>query len=108
MKHYLESLQKLKNYDLKAIAPGHGELMQEPQRVAEWIVKHRLEREKKVSDALKEDGEGTPDTLVNKVYDDVDSSLFPIAKWSLEAHLLKLTDDGLVVKEKDKFLWNEN
>ena len=107
MKHYIESLQKLKNYDLKTIAPGHGELMQEPQKVAEWIVKHRLEREKKVSHALKEDGEGTPDTLVNKVYDDVDSSLFPIAKWSLEAHLLKLTDDGLAIREKDKFLWYE-
>jgi glyoxylase-like metal-dependent hydrolase (beta-lactamase superfamily II) len=105
MKHYIQSLEKLKNYDLKTIAPGHGELMKDPQLVAEWIVKHRLEREKKVSDALREAGEGTPDSLVNKVYDDVDSSLFPIAKWSLQAHLLKLADDGVVTMEKDSFTW---
>ena len=108
MKHYIESLEKLKNYDLKTIAPGHGETMKEPQLVAEWIVKHRLEREKKVSDALREAGEGTPDTLVNKVYDDVDSSLFPIAKWSLQAHLLKLADDGVATMEKDSFIWKKN
>jgi hydroxyacylglutathione hydrolase len=82
--------------------------MKEPQLVAEWIVKHRLEREKKVSDALKEAGEGTPDTLVNKVYDDVDPSLFPIAKWSLQAHLLKLADDGIATIEKDGFIWKGN
>jgi|TARA_B110000881_G_scaffold200665_1_gene199195 glyoxylase-like metal-dependent hydrolase (beta-lactamase superfamily II) len=105
MKHYIQSLEKLKNYDLKTIAPGHGELMKDPQLVAEWIIKHRLEREKKVSDALREAGEGTPDSLVNKVYDDVDSSLFPIAKWSLQAHLLKLADDGVVTMEKDSFTW---
>jgi glyoxylase-like metal-dependent hydrolase (beta-lactamase superfamily II) len=108
MKHYIQSLEKLKNYDLKTIAPGHGETMKDPQLVAEWIVKHRLEREKKVSDALREAGEGTPDSLVNKVYDDVDSSLFPIAKWSLKAHLLKLADDGVATMEKDGFIWKDN
>ena len=108
MKHYIESLEKLKNYDLRTIAPGHGETMKDPQLVAEWIVKHRLEREEKVSNALKEAGEGTPDTLVDKVYDDVDPSLFPIAKWSLQAHLLKLADDGIVIMEKDGFIWKGN
>ena len=108
MKHYIQSLEKLKNYDLKTIAPGHGETMKDPQLVAEWIVKHRLEREEKVSNALKEAGEGTPDTLVDKVYDDVDPSLFPIAKWSLQAHLLKLADDGIVIMEKDGFIWKGN
>ena len=108
MKHYIESLEKLKNYDLRTIAPGHGETMKDPQLVAEWIVNHRLEREEKVSNALKEAGEGTPDTLVDKVYDDVDPSLFPIAKWSLQAHLLKLADDGIVIMEKDGFIWKGN
>ena len=108
MKHYIQSLEKLKNYDLRTIAPGHGETMKDPQLVAEWIVKHRLEREEKVSNALKEAGEGTPDTLVDKVYDDVDPSLFPIAKWSLQAHLLKLADDGIVIMEKDGFIWKGN
>lgn len=105
MKHYIESLEKLKNYDLKSIAPGHGEVMKEPQLVAEWIIKHRLEREEKVADALRKAGKGSPDSLVEDVYNDVDPSLFPIAKWSLQAHLLKLADDGKAIQEGENFTW---
>lgn len=105
MKHYIESLEKLKNYDLKSIAPGHGEVMKEPQLVAEWIIKHRLEREEKVADALRKAGKGSSDSLVEAVYNDVDPSLFPIAKWSLQAHLLKLADDGKAIQEGENFTW---
>ena len=105
MKHYIESLEKLKNYDLKSIAPGHGEVMKEPQLVAEWIIKHRLEREEKVADALRKAGKGSSDSLVEDVYNDVDPSLFPIAKWSLQAHLLKLADDGKAIQEGENFTW---
>ena len=89
MKQYIQSLEKLKDYDIEKIAPGHGELLENPHEVADWIINHRLEREKKVFQALQEATKGTPDTLVEKVYDDVDSSLFPIAKASLLAHLIK-------------------
>ncbi|GIR88433.1 MAG: hypothetical protein CM15mP86_18920 [Gammaproteobacteria bacterium] len=54
MKQYIHSLEKLKNYDIEKIAPGHGELLDNPHEVAEWIISHRLEREKKVFHALKE------------------------------------------------------
>ncbi|GIT61839.1 MAG: hypothetical protein Ct9H300mP20_16660 [Gammaproteobacteria bacterium] len=62
-------------------------------RVSEWIIKHRLEREEKVIEAIKEVTKGNPDTLVEQVYSDVDAALFPIAKWSLEAHLIKLQNE---------------
>jgi hypothetical protein len=42
---------------------------------------------------------------VEAVYDDVDVSLFPIAKWSLEAHLIKLLNDDRVTKEGNQFIW---
>lgn len=105
MKHYIESLEKLKNYNLQSIAPGHGEIMKEPQLVAEWIIKHRLDREEKVADALKKAGKGNPDSLVDNVYDDVDASLFPIAKWSLQAHLLKLAEEGRAKQDGENFIW---
>ena len=108
MKHYIESLEKLKNYNLQSIAPGHGEIMKEPQLVAEWIIKHRLDREEKVADALKKAGKGNPDSLVNNVYDDVDASLFPIAKWSLQAHLLKLAEEGRAKQDGENFIWEAN
>jgi len=69
------------------------------------IVQHRLEREEKVIEAIKEAKTGNPDSLVEAVYDDVDVSLFPIAKWSLEAHLIKLLNDDRVTKEGNQFIW---
>ena len=93
MKHYLDSLEKLKSFNLTKIAPGHGEVLDKPHEVAEWIINHRLQREEKVASALKEATKGNPESLVSKVYDDVDSSLFPIAKASLLAHLIKLEEE---------------
>ena len=108
MQDYLDSLNKLKQYDLENIAPGHGELLPNPHSVAEWIIQHRLEREEKVIEAIKEATQGNPDTLVEKVYSDVDAVLFPIAKWSLEAHLIKLQNEKRVVREGNQFIWKDN
>ena len=105
MKHYLDSLEKLKSFNLTKIAPGHGEVLDKPHEVTEWIINHRLQREEKVASALKEATKGNPESLVSKVYDDVDSSLFPIAKASLLAHLIKLEEDNLASKEGDVFIW---
>ena len=103
MKQYIQSLEKLKDYDIEKIAPGHGELLENPHEVADWIINHRLEREKKVFQALQEATKGTPDSLVEKVYDDVDSSLFPIAKASLLAHLIKLEEDQLIHSSGEEY-----
>ena len=46
-----------------------------------------------------------PDTLVKDVYSDVDPILHPIAKWSLEAHLIKLINDGVVKRTNNKFIY---
>ena len=109
MKQYIQYLEKLKDYDIEKIAPGHGELLENPHEVADWIINHRLEREKKVFQALQKATKGTPDTLVEKVYDDVDSSLFPIAKASLLAHLIKLEEDQLIYSSGEEyFIENTN
>jgi glyoxylase-like metal-dependent hydrolase (beta-lactamase superfamily II) len=105
MKQYIQSLEKLKEYDIEKIAPGHGEVLESPHQVAEWIINHRLAREEKVFAALKEVSRGTPDSLVEKVYDDVDPSLFPIAKASLLAHLIKLEEDEVITKEGEDYVW---
>jgi len=105
MKQYLDSLEKLKQFKLSKIAPGHGEVLDSPYEVAEWIINHRLQREEKVATALKEATKGNPESLVSRVYDDVDSSLFPIAKASLLAHLIKLEEDNVASKEGDDYVW---
>ena len=105
MQEYIDSLLKLKKYDLNKIAPGHGELMDDPYATVEWIIQHRIERESKVIEALQLQKSGDLDTLVKDVYSDVDPMLHPIAKWSLESHLIKLINDGVVKKTNNKFIY---
>jgi len=105
MQDYIDSLAKLKEYDLNKIAPGHGELIDEPYAVVDWIIKHRFERESKVIDVLKQHNSGDLNTLVKDIYADVDSMLHPVAKWSLESHLVKLMDEGVVTRKNDKFFY---
>jgi hypothetical protein len=83
----------LKTLPLVTLAPGHGELMPEPFAVIDGIVRHRLAREAKVAPALAA-GAGTLDDLLPRAYDDVPSSLHPMARYSLWAHLLKLARES--------------
>ena len=94
MTHYLQSLQRVKDLRCTALAPGHGELIHDPDRLIDWIIQHRLLREAKVSAALAGNPHLTARELVPYVYKDVDKKLYGWAERSLLAHLLKLADDG--------------
>jgi len=90
MHSYLTSLDNLRQYDIEAIAPGHGDVLHNPNEVIDWIIDHRLERERKVVEALSENPDLTSHELVPHVYADVDSALYSWAERSLLAHLIKL------------------
>lgn len=94
MNHYLQSLQRVKSLQCDALAPGHGEVINDPDRVIEWIIDHRLEREAKVAAALAANPGLSTHELVPHVYRDVDKRLYGWAERSLLAHLLKLEEDG--------------
>jgi glyoxylase-like metal-dependent hydrolase (beta-lactamase superfamily II) len=99
MAAYLGSLELLKGYGLRAIAPGHGRVLSEPIRVIDAIVAHRGRREARVVAVLSAAGCGEIDELLPKVYDDVRAELLPIARYSLEAHLIKLEREGRAARE---------
>ena len=94
MKHYIESLRRLRELGCEALLPGHGDRIDDPVRVIDWIVEHRLEREAKVLAALRSNAGLTAHDLVPKVYQDVPEHLYGLAERSLLAHLLKLEADG--------------
>ena len=101
MKQYIDSLRRVKSYEPKKLAPGHGELIDDPAGVIDWIITHRLEREKKVLMTLKEQPEHTTRELVPHVYRDVDEKLYGWAERSLLAHLIKLEEDGVAAQDED-------
>ncbi|GAB5452736.1 MAG: MBL fold metallo-hydrolase [Halioglobus sp.] len=108
MKLYIESLRRMLDYPLQAVAPGHGELMQQPAEAVEWLVNHRLKREAKVVAGLDKLGRCTLDELVKVVYDDVDTSLHKMAKLSMTAHLIKLQQEQRVVAHEGDESWAPN
>jgi glyoxylase-like metal-dependent hydrolase (beta-lactamase superfamily II) len=96
MAAYLASLERLKTIRprLKAIAPGHGHLIEDPMAVVDEYIEHRLAREKQVLDVLRRRGTTTVAQIVEDVYTDVAPELHPVAQKSVWAHLRKLADDG--------------
>jgi glyoxylase-like metal-dependent hydrolase (beta-lactamase superfamily II) len=108
MGDYLRSLARLQKEPVTRIAPGHGLTIEDAQAEIVRIVAHRLQREAKVVERLAHLGTANIDTLVVSVYDDVDARLHPVAKGSLLAHLLKLEEDGRVVRDSPAIdaLWS--
>lgn len=94
MGDYLRSLARVRERAPAALLPGHGERIDEPSRVIDWIVEHRLARERKLRSALDALPDRTPGELVPSVYDDVPARLHAWAERSLLAHLIKLAEDG--------------
>ncbi|MFK7865757.1 MAG: MBL fold metallo-hydrolase [Pseudohongiellaceae bacterium] len=103
MGHYLDSLQALGSEALSYLAPGHGEVMDDPHAEISQLIAHRLKREKKALDRLRDLGPSTLDQLVVVVYDDVADHLIPWAKKTLTAHLVKLERDGAIQQKNS--LW---
>jgi glyoxylase-like metal-dependent hydrolase (beta-lactamase superfamily II) len=99
MSEYLQSLARLQKEPVTRLAPGHGLVIEDAQAEIARIIAHRLQREAKVVERLGRAGTANVDTLVVSVYDDVDPRLHPVAKGSLLAHLLKLEQEGRVVRD---------
>lgn len=94
MQAYIASLQMLLEYPIDLIAPGHGDLIDDCRGEIEHLVAHRLGRERKVLAGLRGFDAADLEALVAVVYDDVDPSLHPWARLSMEAHLIKLEREG--------------
>ena len=94
MTEYINSLRLLEEYEINYFAPGHGNIMKEPTKTINSIIRHRLSRESKVFRCVEKKQNLNIDQLLLLVYDDVPEMLHPIAKMSLLAHLIKLEEDG--------------
>jgi glyoxylase-like metal-dependent hydrolase (beta-lactamase superfamily II) len=95
MAAYLTSLERLRTLKLRAIAPGHGHVIDDPKAVIDEYVSHRLDRERQVINALRA-GDTTIPAIVDRLYVGLIDELVPRARQSVHAHLRKLVADGRV------------
>ena len=99
---YMTSLERLRDVNAGRFYPGHGPVIDDPARVLEEYIAHRLERERQVLEGLS-DGPITPEELVARIYTDVDPVLHPVAAMSVRAHLSELAQRGRAVQDGE--LW---
>jgi len=103
MHAYLASLRRLAAEPVDFILPAHGHVLGPARQAIERLIAHRLGREAKVLGVLRDSGGGTLATLVAGAYDDVPTTLHPVAQRSLLAHLEKLAVDGLATRDGDRW-----
>ena len=100
---YLASLQRLGALQGAVGLPAHGDAIAEPSKRLRAYVAHRLVREGVIVEAVAKHPHATLAELCPVAYADTHPSLWPIAKLSLEAHLVKLVREGRVRAQGDRF-----
>lgn len=92
---YLDSLgairQRIQAGEVTRILPGHGPVVTEPLRVVDGYLAHRADRLQQVRDAVAA-GDTTAMQVVERVYADVDRSVWFAAEMSVRAQLEYLAE----------------
>ena len=90
---YLGSLRRLRELELAVLCPGHGPYVWEPEAKLDEYISHRLERERRLVEAL-DSGLRTRDELLDAAWSDAPVALRDFAALSLASHLEKLAEEG--------------
>lgn len=97
---YLASLRRLLELDLEVIYPSHGPAIHDPYAKIQEYLAHRALREQQILEGMAEGLRSIPD-LVRRIYVDVPEWLYAAAGVSVEAHLRKLEEEGVVLRSGD-------
>ncbi|HEV3093571.1 MAG TPA: MBL fold metallo-hydrolase [Solirubrobacteraceae bacterium] len=90
---YLAALERLHERELDVLCPGHGPPIWDARERITQYIEHRLERERRLLDALAKGRRATGE-LLEAAWSDVPEQLRPVAAVTLSAHLDKLAEEG--------------
>jgi glyoxylase-like metal-dependent hydrolase (beta-lactamase superfamily II) len=89
---YLDGLSRLREHRLMLLCPGHGPLVSDPAAKIDEYIAHRLDRERRLTDAI-DGGARTVEEMLDGAWSEVPTGLRPAAAVTLAAHLDKLADE---------------
>lgn len=98
MGQYMDSLERLLHRDDRVYYPGHGNAVEQPQRLVRGMLGHRRQREGQILRLLR-DAPATTEAMVRRMYAGLDARLIPAAERSVLAHLYDLRARHLVREE---------
>lgn len=99
MAAYMASLDKLTARDDRVYYPGHGEAVDNPQRLVRGMLGHRKQREGQIVRLLGKGEALTIAAMTARMYVGLNPNLIPAAERSVLAHLYDLRTRGLVREE---------
>jgi glyoxylase-like metal-dependent hydrolase (beta-lactamase superfamily II) len=100
MSEYMDSLRKLAERNDHIYYPTHGAPIESPQKFVRAIAVHRKMRESQILDCLDKEIL-TISLMVDHMYKGIDGRLIGAAKHSIFAHVIDLSNRG-VIKSQDK------
>jgi glyoxylase-like metal-dependent hydrolase (beta-lactamase superfamily II) len=102
MGQYMASLDTLLGRDDRIYYPGHGEAVEQPQRLVRGMLGHRKQREGQILRLLRE-APLALEEMTRRMYVGLDPRLIPAAQRSVLAHLYDLNRRQRVSEEGN--LW---
>lgn len=87
---FMASCRRLRARDWSVFHSGHGAPITDPAGRLDWLIGHRLSRERSILDRLG-DGPATTEQLTRRIYTDTPAPLLPAAARNVFAHLVDLT-----------------
>lgn len=94
------SCEKLRGLGASRYLPGHGPTVEDTDARLDWLLANRADRERSVLACLSHRPE-TARSMSEKIYTDVDPRLLPAAERNVLAHLIDLTERGIVSADPD-------
>jgi len=107
MTAYFASLDRLRKLRLSRLAPGHGDVIEEPKARIDEYLAHRRQRERQILRLVTNGGEVRVRELVAEIYggQDLPAELVEAAAWQVHAHLVKLKAEGKVEGTSARSAW---
>jgi glyoxylase-like metal-dependent hydrolase (beta-lactamase superfamily II) len=90
---YLDALRGLAARGLDLVCPGHGPVVEDPRAKLDGYVAHRLDRERRLLEALAA-GARSVDEMLDSAWSDAPQNLRLASAVTLGAHLEKLEAEG--------------
>ena len=93
MGDYMRSLETLRARNPLRIYPAHGPVRDDAMALIDQYIAHRLERERQILEAIAA-GATTTTEMRARIYPVLDERLHGAAEIQIEAHLIKLREEG--------------
>lgn len=104
MAQYFSTLERLRKLRLRSLAPGHGELIEEPRARIDEYLQHRKAREQQILRLVRKRPSSVK-SIVAALYIDTPELLLPVAAKQIYSHLKKLREEGRVTGRDQRSIW---